>query len=167
MADESIRKDFVDGVQEIFSTLFNDGVSDGIDLYLLSTQTKKNVYKESKVKIYQKPIKLVAKAQITPVHGEQDTETIKADAQFTVPLKDLQDKNIEVTTKGLSILRQGVINFHGTFYSIDNVFPKAYIEDCFLMYTFVCSEELNVDEVALEVVEEPPTEGGGDNEPVT
>ena len=54
MADESIRKDFVDGVQEIFSTLFNDGVSDGIDLYLLSTQTKKNVYKESKVKIYQK-----------------------------------------------------------------------------------------------------------------
>ena len=35
------------------------------------------------------------------------------------------------------------------------------------MYTFVCSEELNVDEVALEVVEEPPTEGGGDNEPVT
>ena len=64
MADESIRKDFVDGVQEIFSTLFNDGVSDGIDLYLLSTQTKKNVYKESKVKIYQKPIKLVQRSSL-------------------------------------------------------------------------------------------------------
>ena len=36
MADLSIRKDFVDGVQEIFTTLFNEGVTDGLDLYLMS-----------------------------------------------------------------------------------------------------------------------------------
>ena len=39
MADLSIRKDFVDGVQEIFTTLFNDGVTDGLDLYLMSENT--------------------------------------------------------------------------------------------------------------------------------
>lgn len=165
MADESIRKDFVEGVQEIFTTLFNGGVEDGLDLYLLSTQTKKNVYGENKVKLYQKPIKLVTQAHINPVQGEQDTETVKADAEFVVPLKDLQDKGIDVSTKGLAVLRQGIIEFHGTFYLIDNVIPKAYVEDVFLMYTFVCTEELHVSEVALE--EEPPTEGGGDNEPVT
>ena len=45
MADESIRKDFVDGVQEIFTTLFNDGKSDGLNLYLMSENTKTNFYK--------------------------------------------------------------------------------------------------------------------------
>ena len=50
MADESIRKDFVDGVQEIFTTLFNDGVNDGINLYLMSDKTKTNVYGENKFK---------------------------------------------------------------------------------------------------------------------
>lgn len=166
MADLSIRQDFVEGVQEIFTTLFNDGVEDGLDLYLLSTQTKKNVYRENKVKLYQKPIKLVTQAHINPVHGEQDTEAVKADAQFVVPFKDLQDKEVDVSTKGLEVLRQGVIEFHGTFYAIDRIIPKAYVQDVFLMYTFVCTEDLQMKEIALEAEEEPPTEGGGDSEPV-
>lgn len=160
MADESIRKDFVDGVQEIFTTLFNDGVNDGLDLYLLSTQTKQNVYGENKVKIYQNPIKLVAQAHINPTQGEQDVETVKGVADFVVPLKDLQDKGLDVSTKGLEILRKGVIDFHGTYYIIDNIVPKAYIEDVFLMYTFYCTEDLQMGEITIE--EPPPTEDGGD-----
>ena len=70
MADESIRKDFVDGVQEIFTTLFNDGKSDGLNLYLMSENTKTNVYKESKYKLYKAPIRLVTQARLTPTHGE-------------------------------------------------------------------------------------------------
>lgn len=145
-----IRKSFINGVQKIFTTLFNDGVEEGIDLYLLSTQTKTNVYGESKVKLYQKPIKLVAKAQVSPTQGEQDVETVKGDAQFTVPLKDLQDKDLDVSTKGLAVLRQGVIDFKGTLYTIDNILPKAYVEDVFLMYTFMCTEDLQMSEIAIE-----------------
>lgn len=150
MADESIRKDFVDGVQEIFTTLFNDGVKDGLDLYLLSDKTQKNVYGEAKVKVYQPPIKLVTQAHINPTQGEQDVETIKGNAQFVVPLKDMQDKGLDVSTKGLEILRKGVICFHDTIYTIDNITPKAYIEDVFLMYTFMCTEDLQMDEIVVE-----------------
>lgn len=160
MADESIRKDFIDGVQEIFTTLFNDGVEDGIDLYLLSTQTKKNVYGENKVKIYQKPIKLTSQVRINPVQGEQDVETVKGDAQFVVPLKDLQDKGLDVSTKGLEVLRKGVIEYQGTYYTIDNIKPKAFIENVFLMYTFLCTEDLQISDLVIEEVEEPPVEGG-------
>lgn len=165
MADLSIRNDFLEGTQEIFTTLFNDGVTDGLDLYLLSTKTKKNVYKENKVKLYQQPIKLVTQARINPVQGENDVETVKGDAQFTIPLSELMKKEIDTSTKGLSVLRQGVIEFHGVFYTIDNILPKAYVEDVFLLYTFVCTEDLQTKELAIE--EPPADEGGGDNEPVT
>lgn len=164
MADLSIRQDFLEGTQEIFTTLFNNGVSDGLDLYLLSMQTKKNVYQENKVKIYQQPIKLVTQARISPVQGEHDVETVKGDAQFTVPLSELMKKEIDTSVKGLEVLRQGVIEFHGVFYTIDNILPKAYVEDVFLLYTFVCTEDLQTKELAIE--EPPADEGGGDNEPV-
>lgn len=165
MADLSIRNDFLEGTQEIFTTLFNDGVTDGLDLYLLSTKTKKNVYKENKVKLYQQPIKLVTQARINPVQGENDVETVKGDAQFTIPLSELMKKEIDTSTEGLSVLRQGVIEFHGVFYTIDNILPKAYVEDVFLLYTFICTEDLQTKEL---MIEEPPVEeGGGDNEPIT
>lgn len=166
MADLSIRKDFVEGIQEIFTTLFNDGVEDGIDLYLLSTKTKKSVYGESKSKLYQSPIKLVAQVHINPTQGEQDVETVKGDAQFTVPLKDLENKGLDVSTQGLTLLRQGVIDFHGTKYIIYNISPKAYIEDVFLMYTFSCTEDLQMSEIVVEEPEELP-DGGGDSGIVT
>ena len=163
MADLSIRKDFVDGIQEVFTTLFNDGVSDGVNLYLLSDKTKTNVYGENKFKIYKKPILLVAKAQLTPTQGVQDVETIKDKAIFTIPLKSLQNNNLGVTNKDLDELRKGVIEFHGVFYSIDNISPKAYIEDVFLMYQFDCTEDKYVTSVAVEEIEEEePTEQPSD-----
>ena len=154
MADESIRKDFVDGVQEIFTTLFNDGVSDGINLYLMSDKTKTNVYGESKYKMYKKPKLLVAKANLTPTQGEQDVESIKDNAVFVVPLKSLQENGLGVTNSDLDIMRKGVIEFHGVYYTIDNILPKAYISDVFLMYQFVCSEDKNVTSILIEDGEE-------------
>lgn len=159
MADLSIRNDFIEGVQEVFTTLLNEGVSDGIDLYFLSPNTKANVYGENKGKVYKQPIKLVAQARLNPVHGEQDTESVKQQAQFVVPLKDLNDKEVDVSTKGLEVLRRGVIGFHDTFYTIDNVTPKAYVEDVFLLYTFDCSEDLDMGRNGISV-EEPPDEEG-------
>lgn len=155
MADESIRKDFVEGVQEIFTTLFNDGESDGMDLYLLSGKTTTNVYGENKYKVYQQPKRLVTQARLTPTLGEQDVEEIKDSAVFVVPLKSLQDNDLGVTNADLDTMRKGVIEFHGVFYTIDNIIPKAYIEDVFLMYQFICTEDKRVTSVKIE---EPETE---------
>ena len=151
MADESIRKDFVDGVQEIFTTLFNEGVSDGLNLYLLSDNTKPNVYGEQKYKTYKAPITLVCKAQLTPTQGGQTVEEIKDIAVFTIPIKSLQDANLGVTNDDLDIMRKAVIEFHGVFYKVDNISPKAYIEDVFLMYQFDCTEDKQLDSINLEV----------------
>lgn len=150
MADLSIRKDFVDGVQEIFTTLFTDGVNDGINLYLLSDKTKTNVYKESKYKVYKAPKLLVVQARLTPTQGEQDVETIKDKAVFTVPLKSLTDNNLGVTNDDLDTMRKGVIEFHGVYYTIDNIIPKAYITDVFLMYQFECTEDKYVKSILVE-----------------
>lgn len=169
MADLSIRKDFVDGVQEIFTTLFTDGVSDGINLYLLSDKTITNVYGETKYKVYKKPILLVAKSQLTPTQGEQDVEVIKESATFTIPLKSLQENNIGVTNTDLDNIRKGVIEFHGVFYTIDNISPKAYIEDVFLMYQLDCTEDKYVTSVLVEEeedTEELPTEPSEEGEQI-
>lgn len=150
MADLSIQKDFIDGVHEIFTTMFNDGETDGIKLYLLSDKTKTNVYKESKYKKYKAPKMLVAQARLTPTQGEQDVEVIKDKAVFIVPLKSLQERELGVTNADLDEMRNGVIEFHGTFYTVDNILPKAYIEDVFLMYHFVCTEDKYVTSVLIE-----------------
>lgn len=154
MADLSIRKDFVDGVQEIFTTMFNDGVKDGLKLYLLSDNTKTNVYGESKYKVYKAPKMLVTQARLTPTQGTQDVEVIKDQAVFVVPLKSLQENDLGVTNKDLDEMRKGVIEFHGVFYTIDNILPKAYIEDVFILYHFVCTEDKYVTEVLVEEIEE-------------
>ncbi len=160
MADLSIRKDFVDGVQEIFTTLFTDGVTDGINLYLMSNNTKTNVYGESKYKMYQQPKLLVSNARLTPTQGEQDVEGIKDKSTFVVPLKSLQENNLGVTSADLNTMRRGVIEFHGVYYTIDNIIPKAYVEDVFLMYQFVCTEDKNVTSLLVEEPEEE--ENGGE-----
>ena len=77
MADLSIQKDFIEGTHEIFSTMFNDGKTTGINLYLMSEKTKANVYGESKYKMYKAPKLLVAQTRLTPTQGEQDVEVIK------------------------------------------------------------------------------------------
>ena len=150
MADASIRKDFVDGVQEIFTTLFNDGETDGLNLYLLSQNTRKNVYGENKYKVYQAPKMLPTQARLTPTQGEEDVKGIKEQAVFIVPLKSLEDRGLGVTNAELDNMRKGVIEFHGVFYTIDNILPKAYIEDVFLMYHFVCTEDKGVTSMLVE-----------------
>lgn len=160
MADESIRKDFVDGIQELFTTLFNDGESDGLNLYLLSEDTKPNIYGENKYKKYQQPKMLVTQARLNPTQGEQDVEVIKDKAVFVVPLKSLQERELGVTNADLDIMRKGIIEFHGVYYTIDNILPKAYIEDVFLMYHFVCTEDKYTTSVLVEEpeIEEPEIE---------
>ena len=87
---------------------------------------------------------------MTPTHGEQDVEVVKDKAVFVVPLKSLQENNLGVTNTDLDIMRKGVIEFHGVYYTIDNILPKACIEDVFLMYHFECTEDKYTTEILTE-----------------
>lgn len=164
MADLSVQRDFVDGVNEIFTTMFNDGETDGINLYLMSDKTKTNVYKESKYKMYKQPKRLVAQARLTPTQGEQDVEAIKDKAVFVVPLKSLQSQELGVTNADLDEMRKGVIEFHCVYYTVENILPKAYIADVFLLYQFVCTEDKHCTSILVEEPEEIPDESGETDE---
>lgn len=150
MADESIRNDFTEGLYEVFTSLFNEGVSDGIKLYLLSDKTKSNIYKENKYKTYKQPKLLVAQATLTPTQGEEDVRGVSNKASFSVPLKSLQENELGVTNADLNTMRKGVIEFHGVYYSIDIILPRVYLEDVFLMYRFECTEDKNITSILIE-----------------
>lgn len=155
MADTSIRNEFIDGIQEIFTTLFNEGVTDGIEFYPLSDKTTQNVYNESKFKVYRQPITLVAQAWVNPKQGEQYVEKMDEHAQFVVPLKSLQENEIDLSIEGLQDLRNGMVKFHDRIYHVDNVTPRDYVEDVFLLYLFDCVEEPYVKELTLEESDKP------------
>lgn len=144
MAYQDIRNDFIEGVNEVFTTLFNNASEgDGVYLYLLSSQRDTNVYGERKYKTYQEPILLTCQAILNPTYGEQTVEEIKDKAEFVVPLKAFLDKGIEVTHESLAEMRKGVLKFNDVIYIIDNIVPKAYVEDVFLMYRFICTEDIH------------------------
>lgn len=151
MADVSIRNDFIEGVQEVFTTLFNNGSeNDGVFFYALSDKTEVGLYQEQKYKVYKDPVLLVCKAEITPTQGAEDVEEIKDSAEFTVTLKSLMNNNLGTSQSGLAEMRKGVMKFHGVFYIIDNIIPKAYVEDVFLMYRFQCTEDIHTTSIILE-----------------
>ena len=172
MADGSIKKDFIDGTYEIFTTMFNNGSTNGIKLYLLSDEVETNIYGECKFKKYKKPITLVSYVSLEPLQNEHDVEVLKYISYFEVPLKTLQQNELSVTKEGLEILKKAMIEFQGTFYSIDEITPRVYIDDIFLFYSFKCIEEKNIESLSIEEepkdpeeeqpeVEEQPEESGG------
>ena len=62
----------------------------------------------------------------------------------------------------LDIMRKGVVEFHGVYYKVENILPKAYIEDVYLMYHFVCTEDKQTKSLLVEEPEVPEeTESGG------
>ena len=100
--------------------------------------------------MYKKPKRLVTQARLTPTQGDKDVEGIRDKAVFIVPLKSLQDNDLGVTNDDLDVMRRGVIEFRGVLYTIENILPKAYIEDVFLMYHFICIEDKYADEILVE-----------------
>lgn len=159
MADQSIRKEFIDGVMEVYTTLLNNGSeeTDGVFYYALSDKTQGSVYGESKYKTYKPPVLLVCKAVLTPTQGENDTEGVKDSAEFSVPIKSLTDSGLTVTQEDLDAMRRGIMKFHDVWYLIDNVSPTVYVEDVFLVYKFSCTELKVFDEDSI-IIEEPEPE---------
>lgn len=150
MADLDIRKDFVDGTYEVFTELFNDGLSDGIKLYLLSKKTRPNIYGEAKSKIYKNPITLVCGVRSRTLEDVQYIVKSKFKPTFIVPLKSFQENGVDVSRENLDYISKGVIEFQGAFYSIEDILPKTYIEDVFLFYHIECVEDIDIKEVLVE-----------------
>lgn len=152
MSDREIRKDFIEGVQEVFTTLFNRGdeETDGVFFYPFSPDTTSNMYGEQKFKKYQPPKLLVCKAVLSPNLPNTTVEEVKSNAIFTVTLKSLQDNDLDMTQSGLREMTKGVMKFHDTFYKINTIIPRAYVEDVFLLYDFNCSEDIYVTSVIVE-----------------
>ena len=159
--DKEIQEAFVDGMNEVYSVMFTDGVNDGVKLYLLDPSTEGGFYKESKVKKYKKPVLLVAKAQTNmKVKGDEVVESdIKNLPKFTVPYKSMRDNNIPCHTENdWDILKRGFIEFHEAFYEIKSAKPQTFVEDLFLTILFEC--EYRKDITSLLVVTDDTEEGG-------
>lgn len=159
--DKEIQEAFVDGMNEVYSVMFTDGVNDGVKLYLLDPSTEGGFYKESKVKKYKKPVLLVAKAQTNmKVKGDEVVESdVKNLPKFTIPYKSMRDNNIPCQTeKDWDILKRGFIEFHEAFYEIKSAKPQTFVEDLFLTILFEC--EYRKDITSLLVVTDDTEEGG-------
>lgn len=149
MADTNIQEAFIEGVNEIYSTLFTDGINDGVYFYPIYEPPKKNVYGEVKYKQYLPPVLLVAKVVLLPQQGEEDIKALKEKATMTIPFKSLRDNNIDVSNKNLFELRKGLLKYKDTFYEIDNIKPSVFVADTFITYIFECTEDLNTTEIQI------------------
>lgn len=159
--DKEIQEAFVDGMNEVYSVMFTDGVNDGVKLYLLDPSTEGGFYKESKVKKYKKPVLLVAKAQTNmKVKGDEVVESdVKNLPKFTIPYKSMRDNNIPCQSESdWDVLKRGFIEFHEAFYEIKSAKPQTFVEDLFLTILFEC--EYRKDITSLLVVTDDIEEGG-------
>lgn len=158
--NKEIQDAFVDGINEVYSIMFTDGISDGVKLYLLNPSTSGGFYKESKVKRYKTPVLLVAKAQ-TNMKDRGDAiadSEVKDYPKFTVTYKSMRDKGVPCQSESdWDILKRGYIEFHNAFYEIKNVKPQTFVEDVFLTVVFECEYRPDVTGV---LVEEILNEGG-------
>lgn len=146
--DKDIWKAFYDGTNEVFNVLFNSGTKDdGVLFYPIYEPSNLGVYKEVKQRKYLVPISLIAKVELTPTQGEEDVETIKETAVFTIPFKSLNENGVNMSNKNFPQLRKGKIQFKDTFYEIDNIKPKTFVENTFMFYQFECTEDLKISEI--------------------
>lgn len=160
MADATIRKDFLDGVEEIFSTLFNEAKEpeDGIQFFAFKSGSS-SIYQESKFKTYAPPITLVSSVSEVEQDGSTDVEAQKRHSIFKVPLKQLLDKGVaenDMTKDVIAELKKGLIKYKDVLYEIDIIQGKVFIENTYMLWEFHCTEIFDPDSVRIEI-EEPET----------
>lgn len=160
MADATIRKDFLDGVEEIFSTLFNEAKEpeDGIQFFAFKSGSS-SIYQESKFKTYAPPITLVSSVSEVEQDGSTDVEAQKRHSIFKVPLKQLLGKGVaenDMTKDVIAELKKGLIKYKDVLYEIDIIQGKVFIENTYMLWEFHCTEIFDPDSIRIEI-EEPET----------
>lgn len=142
MADLSIQNAFLDGIEEIFSTMFTNRLY----LSLLDEEgTTVNVYGESSdEKMYLSPIQLIGRIQTTFTQGEDPVEAVNIDAVITIPTKQLITHQIPHQTESdLETLKKAKFAYDGFEYLVDKVVPKTLVTDKWQMYDFMCHKDKN------------------------
>lgn len=143
---KEIQTLFIEGVNEVFSTLFNDGEQEGIYYYpQLETEDIDDVYDEKKDKVYGNPVLLVSRVQLFMSQDPEENRVSRGEATFTVPLKSLLDRGIDVNITNYSTLRQGLIRYEDSLFTIEEVKPHAFVEQVFLLYDFIGRQMLYSD----------------------
>lgn len=154
--DKEIHKAFLDGIHEVYSIMFTDGVNDGIELFLFSEDNNTVLYRERKVKRFKKPVLLVAKV----VSGMQVNDVqvgikILDNPVFTVPYKSLLENNINCQTeKDWEYLNSSYVKFHDMFYEVKKVSPNTFIEDSFMTVAFECEYRKDITDLLIEEEED-------------
>lgn len=137
--DLSIQKAFLDGMKELWDTVFTT-----VDLVLLDTDNTiiDEVYGEVVGdKIYLPPLTLPAKVDLSLHELSDDTEGKSYNATFRFPTKVFLDNNIDLSVKkGLDILRKAKIEYQGAEYEIQDIKPQTNIQGVYLFYQFLCNE---------------------------
>lgn len=139
MADLTIQKAFLDGIEDIFSTMFTDR----LQLRLLNEKsTQTNIYEETTTKVYLDPIPLIGRIKTTFIQGEDPVESVQIDAVITIPTKQLITKRIpHETDADLDTLKKAKFAYDGFEYLVEKVVPKTLIADKWQMYDFECRVE--------------------------
>lgn len=134
---ESIQKQFLDSIQEVYATL----MTNQIFLKLLDEEnTDTNVYDETGDKKYLTPIQLVGKFVLSSNEGEEVVEGVQEFVVATIPTKELITKSVPHTPQDYDTLRKGVISYKSEDYTVVDIKPRVNIDDCFMFYDFVCEK---------------------------
>ena len=137
--DLSIQKAFLDGMKELWDTVFTT-----VDLVLLDTDNTiiNEVYGEVVGdKVYLPPLTLPAKVDLSLHELSDDTEGKSYNATCRFPTKVFLDNNIDLSVKkGLDILRKAKIEYQGAEYEIQDIKPQTNIQGVYLFYQFLCNE---------------------------
>lgn len=139
MADLSIQNAFLDGIEEIFSTMFTDR----LQLRFLDEEaTQVNIYEETTEKVYSDPIPLIGRIQTTFTQGENPIESVQIDAIITIPTKQLITKQIpHESVTDLETLKKAKFAYDGFEYLVEKVVPKTLVADKWQLYSFECRVE--------------------------
>lgn len=144
---------FLDGIYEIFSTLYTK-----VDYYAFDPLAEKNIYGESKDKPYLDPVSLVAKLDRSP-RGPGRVENVQQyDMLISIPHKSFILANIPTNTDDMNYIKKGVFKCYDKFYTPVSMLPYGgAFEGVEMRFQFECRE---VDERYLSIIQDE-TEGGG------
>lgn len=133
----SIRRDFEEGMDELFRTMFDSHIL----LYLLDEDsTYANVYGETSKKIYKSPFELTAHVTLSREHGEDAEKSTQQTATITVP--NLQLKKLHIphrSMKDLETLKKSLFKYKDFIFLVDEVTPQPHVAGTYLFYEFKCT----------------------------
>lgn len=135
--NKAVNRAFEKGLQLIYKELFQY-------IYLRFMDEEKtavnDVYAESELKIYKKPIKLLGHYVRKRYYDHNPILKTNERETFKIPVQEFYDHSIGFKTREeLEALRKAVIQFGGHTYKIDEVNPRAVVAGDFLVVVIAAS----------------------------